>query len=430
MNYQETLDYLFSALPMFHRIGPAAYKPNLDNTHALCTILGNPEVGLVCIHIAGTNGKGSTSHMLASILQEAGYKTGLYTSPHLKDFRERIKVNGEMVSKEWVSNFVSQYKNDFENIQPSFFEMSTGMALAYFKEMKTDIAVIETGLGGRLDSTNVVTPLVSVITNIGYDHMNLLGNTLELIAKEKAGIIKESVPVVIGEYLKETQSIFTEKAIASGSEIYFTQDHYSCRAVNYNPVEEIMAVEVKVDQEIIYQKLQLDLTGTYQLKNCCTVLQTIDILRLEGLNISDSAIKSGFKQVSLRTGLQGRWQIINRNPLTICDTGHNEDGLKETLPMITALPHDQLRIVLGMVDDKDLNKILYLFPKEAKYYFCKADIPRGMDATLLSEKATSLGLTGSIYESVRSALDAAQKDSEMNDVIFVGGSTFTVAEVL
>lgn len=430
MNYDETLHYLFSALPMFHRVGPAAYKANLDNTIAMCNLLGNPEKNLVCIHVAGTNGKGSVSHLLAAVFQQAGFKTGLYTSPHLRDFRERIRVNGEMVSKAWISNFVTKYKNDFDELQPSFFEMSTAMAFAYFRDVKTEIAIIETGLGGRLDSTNVITPLISVITNIGFDHTNLLGNTLEKIAGEKAGIIKNKIPVVIGESADATNFVFINKANEQQSKIIFADQHYKAIAKNYNPVEEEMHVDIYHNNKLYIENLLLDLTGPYQLKNCCTVLQTLEILNDSPFSITETILREAFRNVKKLTHLEGRWQIINRNPITICDTGHNEAGLRTTIPLLNSIPHQQLHIVLGVVDDKDLSGTLSFFPDKAIYYFCKADIPRGLDATLLAEKAGAYNLRGSVHHSVKEALEAARKAATSDDLIFIGGSTFTVAEII
>jgi dihydrofolate synthase / folylpolyglutamate synthase len=430
MNYAETIDYIFSALPMFHRVGPAAYKANLDNTIAICNILENPENGLKCIHVAGTNGKGSVSNMLASIFQSAGYKTGLYTSPHLHDFRERIRVNGEMVEKEWVIDFVEKYKPVFEKLQPSFFEMSTGMALKYFKEKETDIAIIETGLGGRLDSTNVITPYVSVITNIGHDHMNLLGDTIEKIAIEKAGIIKQNIPVVIGEATPEIKNVFLEKAKKENAEINFVQDHFEIVNEHYNPLSEQQILLVKRDGNYIYQDLLLDLTGKYQLKNLGVVLQTIELLKEKNVSLTETAIRYGLSHVKQTTGFSGRWQIINNDPVTICDTGHNKEGLQEVLPMLQTIPHNKLHIVLGVVNDKEIDGILKLFPKDAIYYFCKANIPRGLDAKILAEKAADFQLMGEVYGSVKSALRNANGNSQKNDLIFIGGSTFTVAEAL
>jgi dihydrofolate synthase/folylpolyglutamate synthase len=429
MDYKETLEYLFAALPMFHRDGPAAYKASLDNTHALCDAMGNPEKGLTCIHIAGTNGKGSVAHMLASVLQAAGYKTGLYTSPHLRDFRERIRVNGEMVSEEWTAEFVSNHQKDFDRIKPSFFEMSTVMAFTYFQQQETDIAIIETGLGGRLDSTNVVTPILSIITNIGMDHMELLGDTLEKIAIEKAGIIKEDIPVVIGESTPETMDVFIQTANEHNAEITFAHEIYKAECNEYNPLEDHMMATVYYEGNLYYKNMRLDLTGLYQLKNVCTTLAALDYLK-EDYDLPEEIIRRGLRTVVKSTGLNGRWQILSREPLTICDTGHNKDGLAQVIPLIRRTEHKKLHFVLGMVNDKDIDGILSMLPQEASYYFCKADIPRGMDATKLSEMAAAKGLKGEVYSSVHEALEAAQASASAKDLVFVGGSTFTVAEVV
>ncbi|MBL7925187.1 MAG: bifunctional folylpolyglutamate synthase/dihydrofolate synthase [Bacteroidia bacterium] len=429
MTYQETLDYLFSALPMFHRVGPAAYKPSLDNTLALAAAVGHPEKGLRCLHIAGTNGKGSCSHMLASVLQEAGYKTGLYTSPHLKDFRERMRVNGTMIPEEWLAQYVSDHRKVFDEIKPSFFEMSTVMAFSWFRHMRTDIAVIETGLGGRLDSTNIITPLLSVITNIGMDHMHLLGHTLAAIAEEKAGIIKPGVPAVIGEVLPETRGVFLRKSKETDSPLYFAAERFSAGVIRHELLEESMRLNILKDGETVFGDLTCDLTGQYQLKNILTVCQALEVLKA-ALNITESHIRRGLSSVKKNTGLQGRWQILSRKPLVICDTGHNEDGLREVMAMLDRLHFGRLHFVLGVVEDKDLENTLQLLPEKARYYFCRADIPRGLDAGLLQEKAARAGLEGVAFQGVRQALEAAKAEAGEEDLVFVGGSTFTVAEVV
>ncbi len=429
MNYRETLDYLYAALPMFHRIGPAAYKPDLSNTIALAQATGNPEIGLRCIHIAGTNGKGSTSHMLASVLQAAGYRTGLYTSPHLRDFRERMRVDGEMVPEEWITAYVKKNRDIFEQVKPSFFEMSTVMAFAWFREMNTDIAVIETGLGGRLDSTNIVSPALSIITNIGWDHMHLLGNTLALIAHEKSGIIKKGIPVVIGESSPETREVFEKKARTEVSDCHFAEEHIRLGIVRHALLEETIRLHAYRGESLWLEDLECDLTGSYQLKNIRTVLLALDLLR-SALRISDEAIREGLRQVKASTGLRGRWQVLSRQPLVVCDTGHNEQGLMEVTQMLNSLQFDILHIVLGVVEDKDLDALFRLLPSGARYYFCKADIPRGLDASVLKDKACSRGLSGEAYSSVAQALEAASKKAGGNDLVFVGGSTFTVAEVV
>jgi dihydrofolate synthase/folylpolyglutamate synthase len=432
MNYTQTLQYMYSQLPMFHRIGNAAYKANLDNTIAICGILDNPQNNFSTIHIAGTNGKGSTSHLIASILQSSGYKVGLYTSPHLKDFRERIRVNGKMVPRKFVSGFVGRYKNEFDRIQPSFFEMTVGMAFAFFSEQKVDIAVIEAGLGGRLDSTNIITPLLSVITNISYDHQHLLGDTLPLIAAEKAGIIKEGVPVVIGETEDESKQVFLDKAKACRSEIYFADELYKLR--NYRIVKKngtaYLCADVYRRSKLIWKNARCELTGAYQLKNISTVLMAIDVLNRKGNAITDEAILTGIERVISQTGLKGRWQVISKNPLTISDTGHNEAGIREVLKQLKRTPHEKLHFILGMVNDKEISKVLRLLPRKAIYYFCRPAIPRGLDPLLLQKEALDAGLKGKAYTSVKRALKAAQASAARKDLVFVGGSTFVVAEIL
>lgn len=419
---------------MFQRVGSAAYKNNLDNTLAICKLLGNPEKKFKSIHIAGTNGKGSTSHMLASILQDAGYKTGLYTSPHLKDFRERIKINGEMIPQKSVVDFVEKYKNDFECIQPSFFEMTVGLAFNYFVNQQVDIAVIEVGLGGRLDSTNVITPELSVITNISFDHTALLGDTLEKIATEKAGIIKPEVPVIIGETQTETKNIFIEKAKQNNSPLIFADQHY--RAVNaHHTSNDNVLLEMDIEKSeagetIIYKNLQSGLLGLYQQKNIPTVICAAESLIKKGYKIADLNIREGIKNVIKQTHLMGRWQILSQKPLIIADTGHNEAGIKEMLNQINQTPHKQLHFVLGMVNDKDISTILSLLPKNAKYYFCQASIPRALNVKELAYKALDAGLNGELCGTVKNALAAAKKNAQTNDLVIIGGSTFTVAEVV
>lgn len=405
MDYERTLAYLYAQLPMFSRIGKAAYKADLDNTHALMRMLDHPEIGLKCVHVAGTNGKGSTSHMLASVLHEAGYRTGLYTSPHLKDFRERIRINGEMIPQEVVVDFVERYREQFDHIAPSFFEWTVALAFHWFRNEAVDIAVIETGLGGRLDSTNVVTPEVSVITNIGWDHADLLGSTLEAIAGEKAGIIKPSVPVIIGEAQGAISDVFKRKA------------------------EEEQAPITFVDQQAPLL-FQLDLEGPHQQKNARTALTALNILHERGWNISEQQIAKGLANTSTNTGFAGRWQTISRDPLTIVDVGHNEDGLRVVNTMLERTPHEHLHIVVGAVNDKDIARMLAMLPQKATYYFCKADIPRGLDASTLREKAAEKGLHGQPYPSVASAVKAAQKAAGSKDLVLVTGSVFVVAEAL
>lgn len=427
MTYKETLDYLYKQLPMFHRIGPAAYKADLNNTIAICEALGHPEEMFRSIHIAGTNGKGSTSHMLASVLMEAGYKVGLYTSPHLKDFRERITINGKMIPKPRVVRFVENHRQLFEKIQPSFFEWTVGLAFDYFAEEEVDIAVIETGLGGRLDSTNVITPLVSVITNISYDHMNLLGNTLRKIAAEKAGIIKPGVPVVIGETQPEVKTVFTKAAKAAGSMITFA-DQVS--KVEKPQIKNGM-LHAKLRTQQFVDPIVCGLPGFYQAKNIGTVVVTSALLaQIIGFPIDDKAVWRGIKNVVANTGLKGRWQTIAKTPLTIADTGHNEAGIREVVRMIKATPHRKLHFVLGVVNDKHPGKVLSLLPKNAAYYFCKAKLPRAMEARALQEEAMKHKVRGNTYASVKSAVKAARAAAGKNDLVFVGGSTFVVAEAI
>lgn len=434
MNYQETLTYLYNQLPMFTRVGSSAFKADLTNTIALCQKLDNPQHKFKTIHIGGTNGKGSTSHMLAAVLQTAGYKTGLYTSPHLKDFRERVRINGEMISEQDVVDFVAQHKTDFEEIEPSFFEMTVALAFDHFAQHKVDIAIIEVGLGGRLDSTNIITPLLSIITNIGWDHMNMLGNTLPEIAAEKAGIIKPGIPVIIGEHQPEIASVFTQKAAQETAELVFASEQWilesqESRVRNQDNLLEVILKDTH-NPQLTTHNLKLDLTGTYQLKNVRNVLSAVEELRKQGFVITDEHVQSALAQVKALTGLQGRWYTLNTNPLTICDTGHNPDGIAEVLKNIAAVKYERLHFVLGMVNDKDITKVLSLLPKNATYYFCKPDLPRGLDETLLKEQAEAIGLHGEAYPSVPEALKAAQHAATQKDLVFAGGSTFVVAEIV
>lgn len=436
MDYQATLDYLYSQLPMFTRDGPSAFKKDLTNTIELCKRLGNPQDKFKSVHIGGTNGKGSTSHMLAAILQSAGYKTGLYTSPHLRDFRERIRIDGEMISEAAVVDFVDRHKTDFEDIKPSFFEMTVAMAFDAFAKEKVDIAVIEVGLGGRLDSTNIITPLLSVITNIGWDHVNMLGDTLQLIAGEKAGIIKPGVPVIVGEYQPEVADIFINKAKEQRAPIRFASEEWDvlkseARSQKPEVLQEYINIHVsKNDLRLKTQNLRLDLPGTYQLKNLKAVLSAVDELRKQGFIITDEHIHAALKQVKKLTGLHGRWEVLGQHPLTICDTGHNPEGIAEVLKNIQNVPYKHLHFVMGVVNDKDISKILALLPKTATYYFCKPGIPRGLDADNLKQQALKFDLTGKNYPSVKAAFKAAQTNAGDNDLVFVGGSTFVVAEVV
>ncbi len=432
MDYKDSIEYMFKQFPMFHRVGAAAYKANLDNTIVLLKLLNNPQHKFKSIHVAGTNGKGSVSHYLAAILQSAGYKTGLYTSPHLKDFRERIKINGEMIAEAKVCDFINKYYNDFSEIKPSFFEMTVGMAFQYFADEEVDIAVIETGLGGRLDSTNIIHPEFSVITNISLDHTQFLGDTLEQIAAEKAGIIKPNTPVVIGETNAHTKDVFIKKAIVENAPIIFADQQYKIKDSSLCSDEgrHFLNVLIKDCNEDNEFYIQSALKGFYQLKNIITTLAAIDILKINFDKINDVSIFYGFKEVVELTGLLGRWQCLSCKPLIICDTGHNVDGITEVLKQINTIKHKQLHIVLGMVNDKDIDTVLELMPKDAVYYFCKADIPRGLDQNILKEKAFAKQLNGFSYDSVKDALNAAKNAANVNDFIFIGGSTFVVAEVV
>ena len=434
MDYPQTLQYLYDQLPMFTRVGASAYKEDLDNTIELCKRLGNPQHQFKSVHIAGTNGKGSTSHMLAAVLQVAGYKTGLYTSPHLRDFRERVRINGQMISEEQVIGFVAAHQRDFEDIQPSFFEMTVGLAFDIFAKEQVDIAIIEVGLGGRLDSTNIISPLLSVITNIGWDHMNILGNTLQLIAAEKAGIIKPGIPAIIGEYQPEVADIFLRKAAKEETEISFASDEWESEVRSLeskvNVTQYLDLTIHKKDSRLQTIDLRLDLPGTYQLKNVKTVLSAVEQLRLQGFVITTEHLQTALRQVKTLTGLHGRWEVLSTHPLTICDTGHNPDGIQEVLKNIAATPYEHLHFVMGMVNDKDISKVLAMLPKNATYYFCKPDIPRGLEAESLQQQAEAFGLHGDTYPTVKQALQSAQKAAKKADLVFVGGSTFVVAEIV
>lgn len=485
MDYPETLSYLYSRLPMFTRDGSSAYRADLGNILELCSLLGEPQHKFRSIHVGGTNGKGSTSHMLAAILQTAGYKTGLYTSPHLRDFRERIRINGAMIPEQEVVDFVEAHRSDFERIAPSFFEVTVALAFDHFAKQQVDIAVIEVGLGGRLDSTNIIYPLLSVITNIGLDHTNILGDSLQKIAVEKAGIIKSGIPVVIGQRQEEIQQIFISKAAEAGSKIVFASDEWTVERLkeegfkaedgessksevksqkpekiqNSNLKSQKSEAEAERLMKTPNSKLQtpnsellplivlptcqpanlqpstsptlyLDLTGTYQQKNLATVLSSVEQLRKQGFRILDEHIQTALTQVKNLTGLMGRWQTLSTNPLVICDTGHNEDGIREVLKNIANVRYQKLHMVIGMVKDKDISNVLKLLPTNARYYFCQPDIPRAKAAAELAAEANALGLQGEAYLSVQLALDAAKSLASPSDLIFVGGSTFVVAEVV
>ena len=404
MTYKESINWLFNQLPVFQNIGAAAYKEDLNNTILLTKHLNHPERNFKTIHVAGTNGKGSTSSMIASVFMEAGYKVGLYTSPHLKDFRERITINGKKISKNYVHQFVLKHKSFFETTELSFFEMTVGLAFQYFSDKKVDIAIIEVGMGGRLDATNIITPLLSVITNIGKDHTAFLGDTLEKIAFEKAGIIKQNIPVVIGEYTIQTKPVFLEVASKNKSEIYFAQD-------------------------INHPDYPCGLLGDYQIKNKKTVIEVFRNLK-SNFNISEENIKNGIANVILNTHLQGRWQILQENPKVICDTAHNAHGLEMVIQQLKKETYNQLHIVLGVVNDKDLDAILPLFPKNANYYFCKPKNERGLNAKTLQDKAKSFQLFGNTYTSISKAYKAALEKSSDKDLIFIGGSNFVVSEII
>lgn len=429
MNYQETIDYLLSYLPMFQRIGAAAYKADIYNTVELMKALGNPEKKFKSIHVAGTNGKGSSSHLIASILREKGLKVGLHTSPHLKDFRERIKIDNKMCDEEFVINFVENNKELIERIKPSFFETAVAMAFTYFAQENVDIAIIEVGMGGRLDSTNVINPLACLITNISFDHTQFLGNSLEAIAQEKAGIIKQNTPVVISQTQKETQNVFSAKANEKNSPICFADSYLSCENVNHS--QGLLKMDIYKNGVERIKNLQSSLSGYYQQKNILGVVALIDTLnQYHNFNISDEEIKQGIENLSSNFPIAGRWQTLCNKPLTICDTGHNEDGLKYVIEQIKNTPHEKLRFVLAMVNDKDVNKVLSMLDKDAEYYLSQAKIPRALPVDELAEKAQQAGLSFTQYETISQALAKAQEEAEENDLVFVGGSTFTVAEVV
>ncbi|MDR1561760.1 MAG: bifunctional folylpolyglutamate synthase/dihydrofolate synthase [Dysgonamonadaceae bacterium] len=426
MTYEQTIDYLYNSAPMFQKIGSAAYKEGMENSFLIDEHLGYPHRRYATVHVAGTNGKGSVCHMLASVLQEAGYRTGLYTSPHLLDFRERIRVNGRMIDKDYLVSFVGKHRKFFESIKPSFFELTTGMAFAYFADCGVDIAVIEVGLGGRLDCTNVITPVLSVITNISHDHTALLGDTLTAIAHEKAGIIKHNVPVVIGEAQGEVRKVFEsyERAKVAANDFLFAEDE--------NPVisSKILPSGHWLFECVKYLHLENELGGYAQEKNTATTLCAIDVLNRSQFKIPDACVRSGFLNVTGNTGLMGRWQIIGKEPKIILDTGHNVGGMEYNVRQLLSEKFDRLHIVFGMVNDKDISDVLALLPKDAKYYFTQASIARALDSGVLSEKAYGYGLHGQSFATVAGALGAAKDCANERDVIFVGGSTFIVADAL
>ncbi len=431
MTYRDTIDYLYRQLPMFQRVGPVAYKKDLTNTLALCEHLGNPQHRFRSIHVGGTNGKGSVSHMLAAICQAAGLKTGLYISPHYKDFRERIKINGKYIPQRRVVEFVQNNLDQIEAIQPSFFELCVAMAFDHFARERVDVAIVEVGLGGRLDSTNIITPLLSVITNISYDHQNILGDTLPEIAGEKAGIIKPGIPVVIGETQPESAPVFEKKAIEMGAPIIFADRHFEAveqDASNWKSNH----YRVFKNKKNYLENLEVDAAGPFQARNVATVLQAWEVLQSTDLpKMPDSAaLRTGLARLRSLTGFMGRWQIIGSEPTVLCDSAHNEAGLRMAFERILTMPFRRLHIVTGFVNDKEVAKVLGYFPEKARYYFAKANIPRGLEATLLREKAAGFGLQGRAYTSVRNALKAARRAAEPEDLIVVIGSIFVVAEVL
>lgn len=428
MNYQQAIDFLYSQLPMFSRIGTAAYRKDLINTIALCDKLGNPQTKFKSIHVGGTNGKGSVSHMLAAAFQQSGYTTGLYTSPHLYDFRERIKINGQIVEEEYVCAFVERMKSMAEEIEPSFFEITVAMAFDYFALRKVDVAIIEVGLGGRLDSTNIIQPELSVITNIGWDHMNLLGDSLQAIATEKAGIIKPSMPVVIGERQPDTEDVFIGAAKEKRAPLYFASDRFSASSPRWD--ESHLFLDIHDAQENRPSPIRLDLQGIYQSKNICTVLQTIEALQTHtSFILPQDKVKEALANVKSLTGLHGRWEVLRRNPTVVLEVAHNREGMEQMLLHLQQLRFNRLHIVLGMVKDKDIDQSLSLFPKEASYYFTQAHIPRALDAQILHEKAAAFSLEGHSYPDVNTALNEALEQATVDDLIIVCGSIFLVAEV-
>ena len=429
MNYQETIDFLYSRLPVFHRIGKAAYKSDLSNSLALDKYFGSPHRRFRSVHVAGTNGKGSVSHILASSFQEAGYKTALYTSPHLVDYRERIRINGKMIPEEMVVSFVEKNWKVIESVGPSFFEMSVAMAFDYFSREKVDIAIIETGLGGRLDSTNIISPVLSVITNIGYDHMDLLGDTLEKIAVEKAGIIKGGIPVIIGRNQDETRSVFISRGASLSSPVVFADEDYLCIAGKYDPETGFRSYRLRDLRTGTETNLLSSLGGDYQVANIQTAAKIFEMLsgRYE---LDFGHFRDGLREVVQNTGLTGRWQVMDKDPLVICDTGHNKDGLEYVADQLKTCKANNLHMVVGFVNDKDLTSILPLLPADAFYYFTRSSVPRALDPVLLKQQAIPYGLKGAVFENVTSAVMAARKNASRDDLIFIGGSTFVVADAL
>lgn len=428
MNYNDTLNWMFNKLPMYQRIGAAAYKADLDSTIEILNYLDNPQNNFKSIHIAGTNGKGSVSHSLASVFQEAGYKTGLYTSPHLRDFRERIRINGTMIPENNVVEFIEKHKNKLEELELSFFEMTVAMAFDYFSKEKIDVAIIEVGMGGRLDSTNVIKPELSIITNISLDHVKFLGDDEKKIAAEKAGIIKDNVEVVIGETQEKSKDVFIEKAKEKNSEIYFADTIINCEKQNIQ-ITDYQILNVYKNKELYLKYLRFPLLGNYQKKNMSTIICALDILKNK-FDITEDHIYEGLCNVVRNTSLMGRWQILGNRPLVVADTAHNVAGINEIKKQLDETSYSKLHFVLSVVNDKDIDGILSLLPKDAEYYFCKANIPRGLDVDILAKKASAQGLRGKIYSSVAEAYKNAIDSADINDLVFVGGSNFTVAEVV
>lgn len=427
MQYQQTINYLFTKLPMFSKIGSAAYKANLNNTIALAQFLHHPQNSFITIHVAGTNGKGSVSHMLAAILQQAGYKTGLYTSPHLQDFRERIKVNGKLCSQDFVVQFTEKLKPLIETVQPSFFEITVAMAFSYFKEQQVDVAVIETGLGGRLDSTNIINPILSIITNIGYDHVQILGNTLPQIAFEKAGIIKKETPVVIGEIHEETKEVFITKAKQENAPIFFAEECY--QYIHHQLINHRLSVTYLHKANNHQKTIVTDLGGIYQIKNIATVLTAVEKLQQLQFNITQNTIEQALQKVIPLTGLHGRWQILQTNPIIIADVAHNAHGMQQVLRQLQQLQYNRLHIILGMVKDKDVAAVLQLLPANATYYFTQANIPRALNKEELQQAANTFNLRGNVFNNVNMAIENAVNQTEPNDLILICGSVFLVGEI-
>ena len=427
-SYREVLDFLFSSLPMYQRTGGASYKFNLETTRTIDARFHHPHKNYPTIHVAGTNGKGSVSHMLASIFSEAGLKTGLYTSPHLKDFRERIKINGDLVPKVYVIDFINDNFTFFSKVKPSFFEMTAALAFQYFADEKVDLAIIETGLGGRLDSTNIITPICSVSTNIGLDHTQYLGSTLPEIAREKAGIIKDHIPVVIGKTQSETASVFKAEASSHHSNIFFADQYFHVSYPMFTPTGNQLFTVYKNDKQFL-SNLETDLAGNYQQENISTLLQIIETLK-EQFPVKEEPLRKGLKNILRNTDLHGRWEVLNQHPMIVCDTGHNAEAFRWILPQIKNTPYKKLFMILGFVNDKHYQNVLEMLPKEAAYFYTQANIPRALPAETLTEEAHKLGLPGIAIKPVSTAMQLARSKADKYDFIFVGGSTFVVAEVL